>query len=117
MNELNDEKMQALLEGNLQMPPGESKQDMDTAFEAYRVLFEALKENPGLAGQPAISVSVIAQLRREQDRRKDLWLSLIAAAAIITGIVASYFFLKLVEGESALLLKSFVVRYGRVILF
>ena len=101
MNELNDEKIQQLLEKGLS-PSGE---DMPLTasedFKAYKLLFDALEKEHPTGLSPRFAASVTGKIKAKENRRQDIKLHLLVIVLLITGIAGAYFSLIMLNKEYA----------------
>jgi hypothetical protein len=101
MNDLNDEKIQQLLEKGL--PP--SGEDMSLAasedFKAYKLLFDALEREPSAGLSLRFAATVTGKIKAKENRRQDIKLHLLVIVLLITGIACAYFSLIMLNKEYA----------------
>lgn len=91
MKEIDDKKLQELLEKGLtEGRPGLSPEE-EEGLEVYNMLFEALGNGPMPDLPRDFSVKVVAELRSRKQRRADLWFYVIVTFCCLfagSGIVA-----------------------------
>lgn len=101
MNELNDEEIQRLLEGDLKLSGDSLSADEQTSLGQYQLLFEKLKEEPKEGLPYNFASKVKARLQAQINRKKDIRFYLVSLVVLATGFAAFYELLAFVNTNAS----------------
>ena len=85
MKESDDDKIQKMLDGNLN-PEGQFEDDSED-LKIYNRLFDELSKEPEVKLSYSFSANVVRKIRYQQQRRSDIRLAFLVGGLVIIGIL------------------------------
>jgi hypothetical protein len=117
MKELNEVKMQRLLDEQLKEEEQQGLPGIEEDADLYRLLFIALADEPADLQNNDLADTVVKQIKIDEQKAEALRYGMIIAAILIAGITAAYFSLKY---SNPVVLKSawiFIAAYKWIFIF